>query len=61
MYDPDLGIARQGHLDKPAGGVRPISLLEEALKAMDGLLAQRKTEVRAIQGKGRAYSALNRC
>jgi hypothetical protein len=49
------------HLDKLSGGFRPTSLLEESFKAIEGLLARRKTAARSKHGKGCIYSPLNRC
>jgi hypothetical protein len=61
ILEPSLGLARQVHLDKPGGGFRPISLLEEPLKAVEGLLARRKTDARALLGKDTIYCDLNLC
>ena len=36
----------QVHLDKPSRGVRPLTMLEESFKAIEGPVARRKTEAR---------------
>ena len=61
ILDPPLGVSRQVHLDKPCGGFRPISLLEESLKAIEGLLARRKTEARSRLESDTIYCNLNLC
>ena len=61
IIDPLLGIARQVHLDNVAGGYRPITLLEESLKAVEGLLARRKTDARSLLKRDTIYCQLNLC
>ena len=58
--DPDLGFIRQVHLDKPVG-VRPICLAELSLKAIEGLLALRKSQARASLPPDSIYSSSNLC
>ena len=61
LIDPSLGVARQVHLDKSDGGYRPISLLGEDLKSIEGLLARRKATTRAALGRDTIYSSLDLC
>ena len=48
-------IATQVHLDKATGGVRPLTMLEESFKAIEGLVAHRKTRARRVWPDGTVY------
>ena len=52
-------IAIQVHLDKPSGGVRPLTMLEESFKAIEGPIARRKTRARRTWPDGTVYFPFN--
>ena len=52
-------MAVQVHLDKPSGGVRPLTMLEESFKAIAGPVARRKTEARRYWPDGTVYHPFN--
>ena len=52
-------MAVQVHLDKPSGGVRPLTMLEESFKAIEGPVARRKTEARRLWPDGTVYPPFN--
>ena len=52
-------MAAQVHLDKPSGGVRPLTMLEESFKAIEGPVARRKTEARRSRPEGTVYQPFN--
>ena len=51
--------AIQVHLDKPTGGVRPLTMLEELFKAIEGPPARRKASSRRVWPDGTVYQAFN--
>ena len=51
--------ALQINLPKPAGGFRPITLLEESLKSIEGPVARRRVQARAKLGDQGIYSRCN--
>ena len=51
--------AIQVHLDKPSGGVRPLTMLEESFKAIEGPIARRKTQARRTWPDGTVYYQFN--
>ena len=52
-------IAVQVNLDKPSGGVRPLTMLEESFKAIDGPVARRKIKARHAWPDGTVYQPFN--
>ena len=52
-------IAIQVHLDKSSGGVRPLTMLEESFKAIEGPIARRKTLARRTWPDGTVYYLFN--
>ena len=52
-------MAVQVNLDKPSGGVRPLTMLEESFKAIEGPIARRKTEARRGWPDGTVYQPFN--
>ena len=51
----EIKTATQVNLDKAAGGVRPLAMLEESLKAIEGPVANRKNEGRQQWPTGTVY------
>ena len=51
--------AIQVHLDKPTGGVRPLTMLEESFKAIEGPPARRKAWARRVWPVSTVYCAFN--
>ena len=51
--------ALQVNLPKPSGGFRPVTLLEETLKAIEGPVARRRVTARRGLSDGEVYSACN--
>ena len=52
-------MAVQVHLNKPFGGVRPLTMLEESFNAIEGPVARRKTEARRSWPDGTVYQPFN--
>ena len=52
-------MAIQVHLDKASGGVRPLTMLEESFKAIEGPVAHRKTKARRAWPDGTVYQPFN--
>ena len=52
-------MAVQVNLNKPSGGVRPLTMLEESFKAIEGPVARRKTEARRTWPNGTVYHSFN--
>ena len=55
-------VCKQGaqvNIGKPSGGVRPLLMLEETFKAIEGPVARRHAAERAAAGGGTFYSATN--
>ena len=50
-----LRKATQVNLDKTFGGVRPLTMLEESLKAIEGHVASRKNQARQQRPTGTVY------
>ena len=57
---PSLLYAEQVHLPKPAGGWRPLSMLEESLKAVEAPVISRLSSGRDPSLPDSPYSSLNR-
>ena len=51
--------ATQVNLDKTSGGVRPLTMLEESLKAIEGPVASRKNQARQQWPTGTVYPPSN--
>ena len=52
-------MAVQVNLDKPSGGVRPLTMLEESFIAIEGPVARRKTKARHALLDGTVYLPFN--
>ena len=57
---PSLKTAVQVNMPKPKGGWRPLTMLEEAFKAIEGPVTHRLVSARASLPAGSVYSAWNR-
>ena len=52
-------MAVQVNLDKPSGGVKPLTMLEKSSKAIEGPVARRKTQARNAWRDGTVYQPFN--
>ena len=57
---PSLNLAEQVHLPKPAGGWRPLSMLEESFKAIEAPVVRRLGSARSPWVPDVPFSSLNR-